>query len=258
MWRLSKLKIRSTIAKLDCRLVVFREPYNLLGDRAAAQLFCDILNLKMQGYRAKHDSHVLPIDAYDFLATHLVICTVREDGSICPINAYKSISCKMARKHSLAFPAVNLLSSCVERESAKALADSLNRQIETEELHYNGSWAMHPQFRKDEDVRAFLQEATLATLVQYYQAEKRLPVISAAVTRFGVDRWKETIGFEDIQMSGKPVPRFHTPVFSNSELRFMVLNQVSPEGLQHADDYAPLWRDRQEISQSALEVAAAA
>ena len=257
MWKLTRKEIASVISDLGCRLVLFREPYNQFSDPVACDLFCKLMRLKMTGYRRKHDQRVLPIDTYDYLATHIALCVSEKDGSLKPINAYKSISSRITDQHVLPFPAISLLNTCSEKLEAKRFERRLVGELGVKEVFYNGSWTMDETYKNNERVRQFLQEATLATLVQYYAYQKRFPVISGAVTRFGVDRWKETVGFEDIYDSnGDMISRFHSPVFSNSELRFMVLNRVSDEGLLHAKDYSELWDHRIELESDQLALAA--
>jgi hypothetical protein len=92
----------------NLQIVVLESPYDNMNDPLVRDLFSKIVQLKIEGYRLVYPYGVLPVDSYDFIATHHLVC--REiNGSYQVLMGVKYITLKKCLTHNLPFPGIALL-----------------------------------------------------------------------------------------------------------------------------------------------------
>ena len=96
-------KIKELVKKYKLRVVVLMNPYDSLVDPEVQKLFSKIINFKIEGYLQEYPYGALPVDTYDFIANHVVLCQEKK-GDLFPIMGLKFIEYNTCTMHKLQFP----------------------------------------------------------------------------------------------------------------------------------------------------------
>lgn len=133
------------VAVLDC-------PYDTWGSTNTQHLFSEIINLKLAGYKDVYTDGVLPMDTYDFIATHILVC-MEENGKLRPLTGFKSVTSARCKRFNLPFPTAQLLSLGNTPLHVEAV-DSIMKNCDESGnvLAYDSSWTVHPEAKKTRSV----------------------------------------------------------------------------------------------------------
>ena len=56
------------------KIVVMECPYDTWDINPTQELFGKMVSLKLAGYRARHPYGVMPVEAYDYIGIHQLVC----------------------------------------------------------------------------------------------------------------------------------------------------------------------------------------
>jgi hypothetical protein len=109
---------------------------------------------------------------------------------------------------------------------------------------YNGSWTVHPEYRKDESLKEYLRGIFQAMMV-YSHLDLGSYVISGCTMRFKVDQWLVDWGFEPLRgKEGVDLPPIKIPFLQGEEVKVMVLKKVSKSVLLKVRAFQKDWENR--------------
>lgn len=232
------------MTNLPYKVVVMDCPYDTWSSPETQYLFSEIINLKLTGYKDVYTDGVLPVDTYDFIATHLLVCT-EEDGKLKPLTGFKSVTSARCRRFNLPFPTSPLLSLGNAPLHAEAV-DSIMKDCDASGniLAFDSSWTVHPDAKKTRSVHHVLQELFIANVVNWHTASTPHQLLGTGIRRVRTDRFFERVGFKRVARAGQPLPTFGQASLAGSEAFLIHLEKFSEFATQLAQKYQWFWDNR--------------
>lgn len=222
------------------RITVLECPYDNWADPFTREMFGKMIQLKLTGYRHSYPYGVMPFDASDFVATHLMICNETGKG-LDPIMAYRCLTLDRAKTHFLTFPPLALMRAIGADEHRQAIEKIIqDTEQHKKAISYESSCTISPEFRGEErlwDLFRMLQ-------VKHHTDAHIDRCIGGGVIRFKVDRLYYFWGYKDLALNGKPLPPVEVPFVFNELTGFYYREQFSDEALKHAEKWARHWENR--------------
>lgn len=229
------------------QVVVLKSPYDFMRDKQVRSLFSDICDLKITGYSKEYPDGVLPLDASDFVANHIVLLEKTSMGML-PIMGFKSISLGACDRHRVNFPILGMLKSAQDTSAhhsyfERMLADYRARGA-ADTLAYNGSFTVHPEKRSDEKFMAHMWDLVFFMISSHYITEKTERVVAVCATKFKVDHKKTTRGWAYCEETGKRLERYSASSLYEADLIPMEMTNIRENCQVHADRFKDLWENR--------------
>ena len=226
------------------KVVVLDCPYDTWSSTDTQYLFGKIINLKLLGYKSVYTDGVLPIDTYDFISTHILICG-DEDGKLKPLTGFKSVTLARCKRFNLPFPTSQLLSGSNSPKHTEAVASVMKECDESGEgLTYDSSWTVHPEARKSRAVHHFLQELFIANAVNLHNESTPHKLLGAGVRRIRTDKFLERLGFTRLASAGQPLPTFKQASLVGTEVALILLENFSEFATNISKKYEDYWTNR--------------
>lgn len=231
----------------DLQIVVIEDLKDFWHDPDVRQLYCDMMQVKFDGYGNVYGDNVVSADKVDFFGTHLMVC--KKGLRLKPLFGYKSVTYEKCLKYNAKFPALSLVSSDAEQECI----DELNRILATatefkRSVSFDYSWAQDPsikEFRTPEMAKLF-RDLVMVLVVNHHRDHSIDEMVTCGVVKVKTDLFFEKMGFSKISkkslfsqkdLNGEKVHIFHTEKYS--DYAYAV-----------ADECADLWNNRIEFSKS--------
>jgi len=226
----------------DFRIVVLDCPYNTWAKKETQELFTAIVGLKLKGYLPVYEHGVMPVDSYDFIATHLLVC-VEEQARLRPVTGFKSVSVGACERFNLPFPTHAVLGAERAGAHGQAVGNIMERCRSTgKELCFDSSWTVDPEFRRHRELNLLLQELFISNIIQWHRAEQE--VLGTGILRVRTNRFFERVGFHPVEMDGAPLPPFEQPSLRGSHAVLIHLQEPSTFAQSVAMKHQPLWENR--------------
>lgn len=199
-----------------------------------------MLALKIEGYQTVYPYGVLPVDSYDFFATHHLVC--REvKGRWDILMAYKSVTLARCQTHRLPFPGLSLLRNSGAETHAHTLEGLLKSHASHPELvTYGSSWTIHPEARKDLSLKNQLKEIMTAMLVRHEQDIGSVERISCGAPKIKTDQYFINLGYERLSRDGDLLPAFPQASLIGEMAVMLRCSQFSDYALSVSDNYNKL------------------
>lgn len=236
------------------RIVVLNAPYDTLKEPAARRALGDTLALKLEGYRRVYPYGVLPVDSYDLISTHHLVCEEDRDG-FHPIMAYRSVTLERCRIHGLAFPGLAVLRSSGAEKHERVLSGLLEKlACDPSLISYGSSWTISPRIPSGSEMRKILKDLMTAMLVTYEEETGTRERFSCGVPTVKSDRYFEGVGYTRVLDSGEtgaPLPPFAQASLVGEEAVLLRCSKFSDAARSLAGRYRELWLDRVVIGSGA-------
>jgi hypothetical protein len=228
----------------DFRIVVLDCPYNTWANKETQELFTAIVGLKLKGYLPVYEHGVMPVDSYDFIATHLLVC-VEEDSRLRPVTGFKSVTTSACERFNLPFPTNAVLGAGRTGAHGRAVGNIMERCRTTgKELCFDSSWTVDPEFRKQRELNLLLQELFISNVIQWHRPERAHEVLGTGILRVRTNRFFERVGFHPVELDGAPLPPFEQASLRGSPAVLIHLQQSSDFAQGMAAKHQPLWENR--------------
>ncbi len=240
--------------KSKFRVIVLRCPYDNFYNPMVRDLFPKIAQLKIKGYQKEYPYGVLPFDASDFIATHILLCEDLKTG-LKPIMGFKSVTLERCDLHKINFPIFGMLKSNdktdIHEESVLKLVQTYRERGIAHRLAYNGSFTIDPDFRASEKVKKEIWGIATTLVVKYYEEYFIDHVIAVCATTFKVDRYKRYLGWINLNDAfGNELPSYKCYALSEAPLKVMHVTEVSEAAKSDALKYIDLWNKRITIEEN--------
>lgn len=229
------------------KVVTLNCPYDQWSDPVVRDLFCKIIALKLKGYGASYPYGVMPIDTSDFVGVHFAVCDVGADGELRPLMAYKAVDRDRCLAHNLTFPALTLARYSdlaeYERTVQAALREAERRGVN---ISYDSSWTVDPKVRENRALAALLKKfMTMFMVNSHLDPEWNVPMsICMGVPRFKTDGYFTSLGYEQFNTGGEPLPGIPLPPLHGELAVMFLLKEFTKEALATAAEMSAFWQDR--------------
>ncbi|XHR28616.1 MAG: hypothetical protein ACFUZC_22195 [Chthoniobacteraceae bacterium] len=226
------------------KVVVLDCPFDTWSNPQTQSLFSEVLNLKIMGYKSVYQDGALPVDTYDLIATHILVCQ-EEEGKLKPLTGFKSVTADRCQRFNLPFPTSHLLDASGTATHAKAV-NSIMKECNASgnELAYDGSWTVAPNVRKLRSVHYMLQELFIANVVHWHSSSTPHNLLGLGGVRVRTDKFFERIGFKPVTMENNPLPAFGYGSNSGQEVVLIYLEKFSEFAREIARKYESFWNNR--------------
>ncbi len=231
------------------KVVVLDCPYDTWSNETTQKLFSSIINLKLEGYKSYYPDGVLPMDTYDFIATHILVCQ-DEEGELRPLTGFKSVTSMRCKRFSLPFTASHILSLSNMPQHAERVASLIKSCDESGNmLAYDSQWTVLPEIKKNRLIHYTLQELFIANVVHWHTAAStHHELLGLGACRVRTDKFFERVGFRRLTNEGELLPPFGYESPTGTEVALIHLDRFSEFATKLAEKYQPLWDDRVTIA----------
>ncbi len=229
----------------DIQIVLVRSLYDNVQSKEVKDIWGNLIEMKVKGYKAEYPEGILPFDTSDLVATHLVVCN--KNDSMKPLFAFKSITLDKCDYHRIPFPMIAMTAGKEQDKHVLAVNSLVNHYRETKKSHmlaYNGSFTCDPDCRKYSNFKDLLWDLTLTLLVKYYTDYNIPHVVAVASKQFRVDRRKLLWGWKYLQHENEVLDALNCYPLFDTLFAPMELKQHSELAINVANKYQNLWDNR--------------
>lgn len=244
--------------KENIRIVTIESPYDSWDNPLVPKLFLAMAAMKLRGYKAEYAYGVLPLDTYDFIAMHHLLCVERDDGYE-PIMGFKTTTLSRAKRFQVDFGGIALVKGARAPEHLRILNREVERcEMTGREIAYAASWTMDPRFRMESEEKQRLQEIFRRMFVAGHVCHGIQECVAGGVVRFKMWRYLDFWGFRPLQENGEQLGDIQVPILQNETVRVVHAKGFSEESISDALKLGDLWEKRIIISARATGVDKAA
>jgi hypothetical protein len=228
----------------NLRIVVLESPYDTLSDPLVQDLFSRTMKLKIEGYQTVYPYGVLPVDSYDFIATHQLVCR-EKNGRYEILMGAKYVTLQKCMTHRLPFPGLSLLRSSAATPHAQILESLLERYSKNpEKVSYGSSWTIDPISRSNPVVKKTLKDLMTATLVHYETELETVERFCCGAPKIKTDLYFENLGYHRLSDQNNPLPAFNQASLMGEAAVMLRCSNFSDAALNIAESYRDLWESR--------------
>lgn len=236
------------------KIVVLECPYDTWDIAPTQELFGKMVSVKLAGYRARHPYGVMPVDVYDYVAIHQLVC-METSGGFQVLTGYKTISYERCKTHRVPFPMLSILGEGNAKPHEAYVHSVINRCDATGgSLAYSGSWTIDPKLRGDRELIHTLRSVFEAMYVFCHRDYGFKEIVCGGVPRLKTDLLFEEWGHDRVRVDGKLLPNVSVPHLQGDEVALMHLKEFSRSVRTRAEKWSELWADRLLISPNTAQV----
>jgi hypothetical protein len=244
-------KVEKTFSKWKLRVVVIERPYDIIEHQEVQVLMGRMMALKIKGYQEFYPYGVLPVDDYDLISDHILLC-IEEGGEVFPIMGMRSVTYSCCKEFCKEFPPLKMAAADrykVYRQSIQQLiASTLNQG---EEIGYNGSYTIDSEIRDRADLVTLTRDLGSYFLLKYYEEYGIKTNIAGATLRFKIDKVKSKLGYRKLEGNeGDVLPDFSCSKFFGEKISWMYIE--NPQLPQNLLKYNTVWKSRLTLNQASL------
>ena len=189
--------------KNNIKVVVIESPYDTYQDsKEVRDLMGRVWKMKLDGYKLHYPYGIMPVSEIDFFANHVILCEEIQ-GELFPFAGSRSISTTQCKKSRIEFPVIEHLFQSISKEAEPLLQATKNwinnKEKKNEIIGYNSSWTMCPRVLESDHLKTLARDLSMAMYYYYYTSYNIPNIITAAASRFKVDRIQKEMGFEYVK-----------------------------------------------------------
>ncbi len=237
----------------DLQVVVIDCAYNSFSDPFTQKLFGKFVDMKLRGFLEEYEHGIVPLGAYDFVGTILLVCE-KKGAELEPIFCFKSSTLNRAQYFSLPFELLDCFhhdDRSIHKQAVQAVIQHASQN--NINLGYNSSWTIDPRWRSDPRLKLLARELSVAVFTSYYRNYQIQEILIGGALRFKVDRIQAFLGFEYLKSNGENLPPLEIWFAKNEKVALMHLKQFSKEAIEMAEKYQKLWDRRITIDQKTYQ-----
>lgn len=226
------------------RIVVLDRPVDHWACTRTQELFGKLVGLRLDGYRAHYPPSVLPVDTYDFVSTHLLVC--RETGcGLVPLLGYRETPLAGCKAFNLPFPALAHALSVGADGHARVIRSRLERcEQEGKTVAFVGSWTIDPGARRDRGLFRDIWELLIALYANHNREQGIHEAFAGAVLRLRTEKLLGACGLVPLRQDGALLPPVGIPHLLGEQVRFMHRAGIPEAAHALADKWRGLWAER--------------
>jgi len=238
----------TSLEQNSLQIVILECPIQSIHDSFTQEIFGKILELKIKSYQFWFGKNALPLDAIDFIACHLLLCTYQEKQWI-PILAYKLVSLKTCEAYQLEFPIMTHFKNCLKAKPHFKVIQTLMNQAQQEkkEIYWCGGFMISLKFIP---MKNHLENLMRAMHVFYHLPHSSFLIFTVASQKFKTQNLFTQAGYQFIQSHGQDCPAIPLPSYYFEEVLIMYQKALPNSEIQHAQAYQALWNKRIHIDPS--------
>ena len=229
----------------DLQIVVIEDLKDVWQDPDVRELYCDLMQIKLDSYGLVYGDNVVSADKADYFGTHLLVC--QRGIRLKPIFGYKSITLEKSNEFHLTFPALSL----VKADAHKDCIDELERIIKGaqqrgESISFDYSWAQDAnlkEFRTREMAQKF-RDITMSIGVNHHREYGIEHMITCGVVKVRTDQFFEKMGLQKVSSRSE----FPQKDLNDNNVHIFHTKDFSLYGYEVAAKYLDLWEKRINIS----------
>jgi hypothetical protein len=232
----------------DLCIVVLECPYQNLSLEEAKITFSNMINTKIEGYKAVHNDGVMPVDTTDFIATHLIVANKND-----PFNdiymSYKSISYKTCEKYNIPFPFMTLLKNHAHPDCLLKMEEILEECKKlNQDLSYDTGWTINPKVRGNTDLQADLKEIITMFVLNHHRDYQIPHWVTLGICKVKTDQYFLKMGLQEISNNAL----LAHPYLHLTEARAVISmnEEYTPYVFETAKKFQHLWDNRITINKN--------
>ncbi len=229
----------------ELRVVVLEYPTHILSEATPQALLSNLLALRVRGYGKEYPEGVLPLDTYDFIGTHLMVCR-EENGRLVPISGFRSVFLSTCDFHRLPFPALELIRTAGGATSHEWAVRKILKSCRDEgvSISYESSWTIQPEVRKDRELTNYIRDMLTAVMALHQRDAKVTQSLVCGVLRFKTDQFFKGMGFIPLDFMGSTLPELHQASLFGETVVMMHRKKVSEHALMLSEKFESHWANR--------------
>lgn len=216
------------------------------ANEAVRNLLADTWGMKLRGYRKYFPYGVLPIDSYDFLCHHLIVCNKETNK---PVMSVKSLTLNNCLKTCFEFPVKSHLLGKHDGEYSEHEKgiDYWIKQHSNQEIAYSTGFTIEPTLEKEE--KSILTSMVFWLFYHFYTSYSIPNIIHGVSIRYKLMRFQETIGFKKLTYNGKELSHIETKKYDNVDSNIMVISNgnFNQEHIVNSMVIKKLWDNKVEF-----------
>jgi hypothetical protein len=212
----------------DLQVVVIEDLKDFWNDKDIRQLYCDTIDIKLQGYGNVYGHNVISSDKIDYFGTHLIVC--QKGIRLKPLFSYKSVTLDKCEEYKTAFPCISLVEADGSKECLSELSNILNESKKSNnKISFDYSWAQDPNIKslRTPEMKLLFQDLIMLLVVKHHEDHGINEMITCGSVKVKTDQFFQKMGFDPISsnsifpqssLNGDLAQIFHTKVFSKYAL----------------------------------------
>jgi hypothetical protein len=216
----------------DLQIVVLEDLKDFWSDHDIRQLYCDTINIKLNGYGNVYGSNIISADKIDYFGTHLIIC--QKGVRLKPLLAYKSVTLDKCEEFHAAFPCIPLVQTDGSEECLMELMNLINEaKNSNHQISFDYSWAQDPNIKslRTPELKQLFQDLTMLLGVKHHEDHHIDEMIACGSVKVKTDLFFQKMGlkpisddsiFKQSSLNGDLAQIFHTNEFSKYALEVSV------------------------------------
>ena len=192
------------------KIVILEAPLETWQFRESRELFKKIISLKKEGYGSQLPPYVLPVDSFDFIATHIVIC---QKDNLSPLFAWKAVLLEKCRQYHRPFPLLSLIKNSPGRELYQKVIQEFIQSCskKKERLAYFGGLTFSSKAHANGELHLLLWKIFYAMAILYRRDYQVAKALFAAILDFKTDVTFKRLGAASLLYRGKELPPLIIP-----------------------------------------------
>ena len=236
---LENSSINLQIMKNKYQVVVIENPCLAWDDMHVKDFFVKIAKLKIEGFQYEYGLNVMPLNAHDFFATHVVLCEV-DNGELTPISAMKISKYSVCNFFAHSFPPMDLALQGGNSALAKEIEDIVKQITQQgKEITYDASWTTRPDIRNSNLINR-ISRIVFALWINYHLFNSIPNLIVSATLKVKTDKIFYATGCVPISKD----PYYKLIEVDNQDAMMFSCNRFSDMILRNAERYQDLWDNR--------------
>jgi hypothetical protein len=202
--------------------------------------------MKLRGYRKYFPYGVIPIDSYDFLCHHIIVCH-KETNKV--VMSVKSLTLNNCLQCGFEFPVKTHLLG-VNNNQYEKHAKAIDQWIldnQKSEIGYSTGFTIEPDLEKEE--KALLTNMVFWLFYHFYSHYNIPNIIHGVSIRYKLIRFQEAIGFSALKYMQEELSHIETKKYDNVESQIMVMSNgaFKSEHIAESNCIKSLWDSRIEF-----------
>lgn len=218
----------SMLAIDDLQVVVIEDLKDFWSDPDIRELYCDLMDIKLQGYGNVYGHNVISSDKVDYFGTHLIVC--QKGIRLKPLFSYKSVTLSKCHEFNTTFPCLSLVEADGTSDCLTELKKILDQSIESNnEISFDYSWAQDPNIKslRTPEMKLLFQDLIMLLVVKHHEENNIREMVTCGSVKVKTDKFFEKMGFKPISnesifaqtsLNGDLAQIFHTKEFSKYAL----------------------------------------
>lgn len=232
----------------NLQIVVIDEMKYHWDNPLVRQLYCDLMQIKIDGYGSVYGENVISLDKADFFGTHLMVCEKGE--KLTPLFGYKSVTFDRCDEYHHSFPAISLVLKDGHKEClTKLLSIVEEAKLNKESTSFDYSWAQNPQIKslRTKSTKKLYRDLVMTLVVNHHQDYGIEHMITCGVVKVKTDLFFENMGMNKIS----DMSLFSQKDLNGEDVHIFHAQKYSKYAYAVALQYYELWNNRLEFKRNA-------